>query len=137
VAEATSVRIAAGEQEGTVWGFDRLIREGKVDVAQPDLSRCGGFTVARKVITLAGLAGCAVCPHAWKSDLLTAASLHFNAVLPKALYQEYNVCEDPLARDLCRPALKCVDGWLAVPEGPGLGVEVNREIVERYRVRPG
>lgn len=134
LAEATDVRIAAGEQEATVWGFERLIREGKVDVAQPDLSRCGGFTVARKVVTLAQLAGCSVCPHAWQSDLLTAASLHLNAVLPQALFQEYNVCEDPLSRRLCRAPLECVDGWIAVPQGPGLGVEVDLETVQRYRV---
>lgn len=137
VAGATSVRIAAGEQEATVWGFDRLLREGKVDVVQPDLSRCGGFTVARKLLPLAQLAGAAVCPHAWQSDLLTAASLHFNAVLPNALFQEYNVCDDPLSRGLTREPLPCVDGWLAVPQGPGLGVEVNLETIQRYRVSRG
>ena len=134
VAEATPVRIAAGEQEATVWGFDRLIREGAVDVIQPDLSRCGGFTVARKAMVLAQLAGCSICPHAWQSDLLTAASLHLNAVLPQALFQEYNVCDDPISRSLCSPPLILEDGCLAVPQGPGLGVEINLEIVNRYRV---
>jgi L-rhamnonate dehydratase len=137
VAGSTSVRIAAGEQEATVWGFDRLLREGKIDVVQPDLSRCGGFTVARKVLTLAQLAGTSVCPHAWQSDLLTAASLHLNAVLPNALFQEYNVCDDPLSRGLSREPLPCVDGWLPVPQGPGLGVEVNLETLQRYRVSRG
>ena len=134
VAEASPIRIAAGEQEGTAWGFDLLIRQGKVDVAQPDLSRCGGFTVARKVIEIATEAGCEVCPHAWQSDLLTAASLHFNAVLPEALFQEYNVCDDPISRTLCKAPLRLVDGELAVPQGPGLGVEVDLDVVNRYRV---
>jgi L-alanine-DL-glutamate epimerase-like enolase superfamily enzyme len=135
VAESTGVRIAAGEQEATVWGFDRLIREGGVDVVQPDLSRCGGFTVARKALTLAQLAGRTICPHAWQSDLLTAASLHLNAVLPQALYQEYNVCDDPISRSLCVTPLRLEDGCLAVPKGPGLGVEINLEVVNRYRVK--
>lgn len=134
VADATEIRIAAGEQEGTVWGFEHLIREGGVDVVQPDLSRCGGFTVARKVVPLAETAGRAICPHAWQSDLLTAASLHLNAILPEALFQEYNVCDDPISRSLCRTPLQCVDGLLAVPEGPGLGVEVNEETVTRFRI---
>lgn len=134
VAEASPLRIAAGEQEGTTWGFDLLINQGKVDVAQPDLSRCGGFTVAKQVITMAGAAGIEVCPHAWQSDLLTAASLHFNAVLPEALFQEFNVCEDPISRSLTKSPLKLADGLLAVPQGPGLGVEVNLETVNRYRV---
>jgi L-alanine-DL-glutamate epimerase-like enolase superfamily enzyme len=135
VAEASPIRIAAGEQEATPWGFDLLIRQGKVDVAQPDLSRCGGFTVARKVIELAKDAGCEVCPHAWMSDLLTAASLHFNAVLPEALFQEYNVSDDPLSQALCKTRLRFEDGVLAVPQAPGLGVEVDPDVVNRYRVK--
>jgi L-alanine-DL-glutamate epimerase-like enolase superfamily enzyme len=135
VAEASPIRIAGGEQEGTAWGFDLLIRQGKVDVAQPDLSRCGGFTVAKKVIDLAKEAGCEVCPHAWMSDLLTAASLHYNAVLPEALFQEYNVCDDPISRSLCRTPLRMMDGLLAVPQGPGLGVDVDPDVVNRYRVK--
>lgn len=135
VAEASPLRIAGGEQEGTTWGFDLLINQGKVDVAQPDLSRCGGFTVAKKVIELAAAAGCDVCPHAWMSDLLTAASLHFNAVLPNALFQEFNVCDDPISRSLTKSPLRLVDGMLAVPQGPGLGVEIDLDTVNRYRVR--
>jgi L-rhamnonate dehydratase len=134
VADATAVRIAAGEQEGTVWGFEHLIRVGGVDVVQPDLSRCGGFTVARGIVPLTEATGRALCPHAWQSDLLTAASLHLNAVLPEALFQEYNVCDDPLSRSLCRTPLRCVDGLLAVPDGPGLGVEIDEETVARFRV---
>jgi len=134
VADATAIRIAAGEQEGTVWGFEHLIREGGVDVVQPDLSRCGGFTVARKVVPLAEAAGRSICPHAWQSDLLTAASLHLNAILPEALFQEYNVCDDPISRSLCRTPLRCVGGLLAVPDGPGLGVEVDEETVARFRI---
>jgi L-rhamnonate dehydratase len=136
VSEACPVRIAAGEQEATAWGFDLLIRQGKIDVAQPDLSRCGGFTVAKKVMAIAEDAGCGVCPHAWGSDLLTAASLHYNAVLPEALFQEFNVCDDPISRSLCRSSLKLVDGMLAVPQGPGIGVDVDMETVNRYRVNP-
>jgi L-alanine-DL-glutamate epimerase-like enolase superfamily enzyme len=137
VAEATPIRIAAGEQEGTVWGFEHLIREGGVDVVQPDLSRCGGFTVARKVVSLAEAAGRSLCPHAWQSDLLTAASLHLNAILPEALFQEYNVCDDPISRSLCRTPLRCMDGLLAVPEGPGLGVEIDEETIARFRAADG
>src|SRR5262249_16467314 len=122
------------EQEATLWGFERLIREGKVDVVQPDIGRCGGFTVARKIITLAQVAGCSICPHAWMSDLLTAVSLHYNPVLPNAVFQAFNVCDDPLSRALCRQPLRVVDGFLEVPQGPGLGVELNLDTIDRYRV---
>ena len=76
-------RLAAGEQEATAWGFRDLIQRGGLDVVQPDLTRCGGFTQARKIAWEAEYAGVDVCPHAWLTDLLTAASLHFNAVLPR------------------------------------------------------
>ena len=84
-AAGSKVRLAAGEQEATGWGFRRLIQEGKIDVAQPDLTRCGGFTQFRKIMWEAEYAGIDVCPHAWLTDLLTAASLHANAVLPLSL----------------------------------------------------
>ena len=71
------VRIAAGEQEATAPGFRRLISEGRIHVAQPDLSRCGGLTVARKIGWIAREASIDVCPHAWLTDLLgLPAGLH-------------------------------------------------------------
>jgi L-rhamnonate dehydratase len=134
LAEAVATPIAAGEQEATLWGFDTLIHRGGVDILQPDLSRCGGFTVARKIADLAELRNVAVCPHAWLSDLLTAASLHLNAYLKRSLFLEFNVSAGPMVRELCREPIRLEDGWIPVPQGPGLGVEVNEETIERYRV---
>ncbi|MCK6474430.1 MAG: mandelate racemase/muconate lactonizing enzyme family protein [Planctomycetes bacterium] len=129
------VRIAAGEQEATAPGFRRLISEGRVHVAQPDLSRCGGLTVARKIGWLAREASIDVCPHAWLTDLLTTASLHFNATLPKALFLEYNVCENPMLRDIVANPVKLnAGGTLDVPTEPGLGIEIDEKAVEKYRV---
>jgi hypothetical protein len=67
----------------------------KIDVAQPDLTRCGGFTQARKILWEAQRAGIDVCPHAWLTGLNSAASLHLNAVLERSLFLEYNVCDNP------------------------------------------
>ncbi len=131
-------RIAAGEQEATAWGFRELIRRGGIDVAQPDLSRCGGFTHARRIAWEAECAGVDVCPHAWLTDLLTAASLHFNAVLPRALFLEYNVSENPMLREVIEnPVQMDADGFIPVPQGPGLGIEVNESAVNRFRVNRG
>jgi L-alanine-DL-glutamate epimerase-like enolase superfamily enzyme len=134
LASAVATPIAAGEQEATLWGFDTLIHRGRVDIVQPDLSRCGGFTVARKVADLAELRNVAVCPHAWLTDLLTAASLHLNAYLKRSLFLEFNVSASPMIRDLCHEPLQLEDGFLRVPQGPGLGVEVDEETMARYRV---
>jgi L-alanine-DL-glutamate epimerase-like enolase superfamily enzyme len=134
-AAGVKTRLAAGEQEGTAWGFHDLIHRGQVDVVQPDLSRCGGFSQFRKIAWEAERAGVDVCPHAWLTDLLSAASLHANACLPRSLFLEYNVSSSPMLREIIRnPVEMDSDGMIAVPQGPGLGVEVDEKAVERYRV---
>jgi L-alanine-DL-glutamate epimerase-like enolase superfamily enzyme len=134
VADRVDTRVAAGEQEATIWGFERLIDEGKIDVAQPDISRCGGLTVAKKIADYAELRNISVCPHAWLSDILTSTSLHMNAYLRKSLFLEYNVSSGPLARDLSANPIELKDGYIDVPQGPGLGIELDAAAIEKYRV---
>lgn len=134
VAEAVEPLIACGEQEATEWGFQELIDRAKVDILQPDLTRCGGFTVARKIVHMAERANVLVIPHSWASDLLTAASLHLNAFQRRAVFIEFNTSQGPLSRELIKEPLSMQDGFLAVPEGPGLGVEVNEKVIEKYRI---
>jgi len=134
VAESVGTRIACGEQEATEWGFQQLIERARVDVLQPDLTRCGGFTVARKIVHMAERANRLVIPHSWSSDLLTAASLHLNAWQRRAAFVEFNTSQGPLSREMVRHPLRLEDGSVAVPCGPGLGVEVNEETLSRYRV---
>lgn len=130
-----TTRLAAGEQEATAWGFNDLITRGRIDVVQPDLSRCGGFSQARKILWEAERAGVDVCPHAWLTDLLTAASLHLNAVLERSLFLEYNVCENPMLREIIlNPVQMDADGMMSIPEGPGLGVEVNEKALAKFQV---
>jgi L-rhamnonate dehydratase len=130
----TTLRIAAGEQAAGYAEFERLAIEGGVDVLQPDLSRCGGITVGRQVADLATRRQIDCAPHAWLTDLLKAASLHLNAYLMNSLYLEYNVSSGSLLNNLCTTRLEMVDGVIEVPDGPGLGVEVDEEVVARYRV---
>jgi L-alanine-DL-glutamate epimerase-like enolase superfamily enzyme len=134
LASAVDTPIACGEQEATEWGFRALIETGKVDVIQPDLSRCGGFTTGRKIVHMAMLYNRLCLPHAWISDLLTAASLHLNAFMRRAVFQEFNVTKGPLSRELCQSPIVLEDGYLRVPQGPGLGVTVDETTVDKYRV---
>ncbi|MFN7923038.1 MAG: mandelate racemase/muconate lactonizing enzyme family protein [Bryobacteraceae bacterium] len=134
VAEAVDTQIACGEQEATEWGFRELIERARIDVVQPDLTRCGGFTVARKIVHMADRANVLVIPHSWSSDLLTAASLHLIAFQRRAAYVEFSTSQGPLSRALVRNRLQLEDGALRIPEGPGLGVEVDEAAVEQYRV---
>jgi L-rhamnonate dehydratase len=134
VAAAVDTLIACGEQESTPWGFRTLLERGKVDVVQPDISRCGGFTAARRIVHMTELYDRLCIPHAWTSDLLTAASLHLNAFMQRSVFLEFNVTQGPLSRALCRNPIVMSDGYVGVPQGPGLGVEVDEAAIQKYRV---
>jgi L-alanine-DL-glutamate epimerase-like enolase superfamily enzyme len=134
VSNAVETRIACGEQEATEWGFAQLIERGGIDVLQPDLTRCGGFTVARKIVHMADRANRLVIPHSWSSDLLTAASLHLTAFQRRAEFVEFSTSQGPLSRMLVKEPLRMKNGYLPVPTGHGLGVEVDDGVIEHYRV---
>jgi L-alanine-DL-glutamate epimerase-like enolase superfamily enzyme len=134
VAEAVETRIAAGEAESTCWSFRELMTRGRVDVLQPDLSRCGGLTVARQVAYMAQEANVMVCAHAWGSQLLTAATLHFAAFLSGQTFLEFNVGTDAISEGLVDRPLQIVDGHVAVPTGPGLGVDPDMERIRFLQV---
>lgn len=133
-AATTTLRIAAGEQHAGLAEFERLADEGRVDVLQPDLSRCGGLSVGRQIADLALRRQIDCAPHAWLSDLLKAASLHLNAYLMNSLYLEFNVSSASILNNLCRERIEMKDGLIAVPDAPGLGVEVDEKRVNKYRV---
>jgi L-alanine-DL-glutamate epimerase-like enolase superfamily enzyme len=135
LADEVDIRVAAGEQDTTVWGFRELIERGHVDLVQPDVTRCGGITELLRIGELARAHGVETVPHAWKSGIIKAASLHVNAVLPDALFQEYCVADTPINQTLVKERLPLdADGFVAVPTGPGLGVELDEDVLERYRV---
>jgi L-alanine-DL-glutamate epimerase-like enolase superfamily enzyme len=132
----SGLRIAAGEQEATRWSFGDLVRRGCVDVVQPDVTRCGGITELVRIAQLARDHGVVTVPHAWKSGIIKAASLHVNATLPgDGVFLEYCVADSPISRDLTHETFPLdADGYVDVPTGPGLGVTLDDEIVQRYRV---
>jgi L-alanine-DL-glutamate epimerase-like enolase superfamily enzyme len=135
VAEATTtLRIAAGEQAAGMIEFERLVREGHVDVLQPDLSRCGGLTIGRQIADLATRLQIDCAPHAWLTDILKAASLHLNAYLMNSLYLEYNVSTASILNQICTERIEMQDGMIIVPDRPGLGIEVDEAIVNKFRV---
>jgi L-rhamnonate dehydratase len=133
-AECTTLRLAAGEQHSGYTDFARLVDEGSIDVLQPDLSRCGGLTVGRQIADLAMHRQIDCVPHAWLTDLLKSASLHLNAYLMNSLYLEFNVSSASLLNTLCTTTITMVDGMIPVPTGPGLGVDVDEEMVRQFRV---
>ena len=129
------VPIAAGEQVATIWEFERFIRQGCVDVIQPDLSRCGGITVAKRVAELAHHAGIDLVPHSWLTHLLTGYSLQLIATLPRARFVEFNVSQSPLTRGITTQPFRLEpDGTIAIPDAIGIGFEVDPEFIKAHRV---
>jgi L-alanine-DL-glutamate epimerase-like enolase superfamily enzyme len=129
-----SVRVAAGEADETVAPFRALVERGHLDVLQPDLARCGGFTAARQIALLERSSSVEIVPHCFSSGVLVAASLHYVATLDRPTWSEYSVAASPLVNGILQTPFVLQEGRLAIPEGPGLGVELDDEAVARYRV---
>jgi L-alanine-DL-glutamate epimerase-like enolase superfamily enzyme len=132
--ELIPIRLAAGEADSGVKPFRALVEQGQVNVLQPDLARCGGFTVAREIGALTREHGVDVVPHCFSTGVLVAASLHFAASLDRPTYSEFSVADSPFVGRILTEPFELRDGSLAVPTGPGLGVELAEEFVARMRV---
>lgn len=135
LAERQSVPIAAGEWLTTRFEHLDLMDRGCVDVVQPDIGRVGGLTEARQVCDLARERNRIVVPHLWKTGLSIAAAAHLAAATEHCAFIEYmpsTLTESGLRRDLIADDLHLVDGSLALPSGPGLGVELDREALSYY-----
>ena len=137
---ALSVPIAAGENEHSIYGFDRLLNV--IDVAQPDVGSCGGISAARDIASLAQSRGVMVNPHVWGSAVAQAASLQVIAALPvtnHSLYPEQPILEydrssHPFRQDLVADAWRFEDGVVRVPDGPGLGIDIRMDTIEKFKV---
>ena len=136
IAQGLGYPIATGERLFHRSQFRPILESGAVDIVQPDISHCGGITEVRKVATLAETYDVALAPHCPLGPLTLAASLHVDFVSHNAFIQEqsmgihYNVGNDVLDYLVDPSPLKIVDGYIAAPTGPGLGVEINEEFVE-------
>ena len=132
---ASTLRIAAGEEEGGRRDFVRLMDEGQIDVVQVDLTRCGGFTEAVKIASLAADRGLPVVNHGFTTYLNVAAALHFLASIPNTLgLLEFVVEEGTTLRHHLTESIRAVDGRVAVPDAPGLGLAIHEEGLARFRV---
>jgi len=134
LADAAQVRISAGEADSGIGPFRALVERGHLDVLQPDVARCGGFTVARQIAELARTTAVEVVPHCFSTGVLVAASLHFVAILDRPTWSEFSVADSPLVNGILQTPFALNEGRLAVPTDPGLGIELDEEMVERMRV---
>jgi len=135
VSARSPIPIAAGEWLTTRFELLDLMDRGGVQVVQPDIGRVGGLTEALRVCELAGERGLRVVPHLWKTGISIAAAAHLAAVTPNCDYIEFlpsDLSASGLRKDLTSDELRMVDGVIPLPQRPGLGIELDRDALERY-----
>lgn len=142
VKSQTTIPISGGEAEFTRFGFNELIGRRAVDIVQPDCGVTGGISEFRKIATIASIHNIQCYPHVWGSAiaLYTGINCAFSLQdFPYKLVQEdmlleYDRTENIFREKLAKEPLKMVDGYIAPPTKPGLGIEIDEELIKAYRI---
>jgi L-alanine-DL-glutamate epimerase-like enolase superfamily enzyme len=134
LAAGVDTPIAAGEEETTLADFERLVTEGGVAILQPDVTRAGGILECLKVADYARRKGRRCVLHAWSTGIIKAATLHVLAAMDEAEYMEYCVQTTELNQRLVPERFPVVDGFVSVPDGPGLGIELDEAALREFAV---
>ncbi len=140
VKAALSIPIAGGEAEFTRWGFRPLITERLVDILQPDIAAAGGISETKKIADMANAFGVRVNPHVWGTAVALAASLQLIACLPHnppGLHPiepllEFDQSEHPIRMAVVTEPIVQQDGWVVIPDGLGLGIEIDRAALAKF-----
>jgi L-alanine-DL-glutamate epimerase-like enolase superfamily enzyme len=131
VAKALDVPVAGGEQDCSMYIWRRIIAIHAVDIAQPDVCYLGGISRSMRVAKLAADAGIAVVPHSANLSMVSVFTLHLLGAIPNAgPHMEFSIEPTAWTDGLYEPALKVVDGKVAIPDGPGWGVTINPKWLE-------
>lgn len=136
------IPVAGGECEFTRWGFREILTRRAIDIIQPDTCAAGGLSECQKIADMATAFGVRYVPHVWGTGIGLAAALQLLAVLPNTPPRhtplepmlEFDRSEHPFRQAVMKSEIEHEDGVVAVPNGPGLGIEINREVLDRYRV---
>jgi L-alanine-DL-glutamate epimerase-like enolase superfamily enzyme len=135
VADALDTAIAGYETELGLYGFRELIARGAVDIVQPDIAWTGGFSEGKRIAAFAQAHHRMVAPHAFGSAVLLTASLHYAASIPNGLVLEWDQNPNALRTELLKEELRLEsDSTVRPPERPGLGIELDRNALDKYRV---
>ncbi|MEQ1776548.1 MAG: enolase C-terminal domain-like protein, partial [Burkholderiales bacterium] len=140
---ALKVRISGAEQLRGHRAFRRMVQERALDIIQPDVCICGGFTEYRKIAAMASANHVRVIPHMFGTAIRLAATLQLLAAQPDSprahepfpALLEFDMSENALRTELAKEPIRHSDGIVAIPQGPGLGIEINRELLAKYAQR--
>ena len=124
--------IATGERFATIFEYQQLLVNRACAYVRPDLCLCGGLSGSKKVAALAEANHIKVIPHNPLSPVSTAACVQLDACIPNFALQEYTGESEPPKSELLVEPLRLEDGYLVVPEGPGLGIELNESAIAKY-----
>lgn len=134
------IPLAGGETWHTRWGMREPIEQHCVDIIQPDIGGCGGFTEGRRIADFASVHGVRVIPHVWGTAVQIAAALQFMAAMvpdpmrnrPIEPILEFDRTENPFRQAIVTTALEAQAGVITIPNGPGLGIEINRDALREF-----
>ena len=136
VAEHIHIPIATGERLHTIYEFEMLLRRGAVQYVRPDVCMAGGLTHSKKIAALAEAHHVGVVPHNPLSPVSTAACLQLAACIPNFAIQEYPKGElEPPKSEIVKTTLRVKDGFLIIPDAPGIGITLAEDAAERYPYR--
>ena len=130
VAAKCNIPIATGERFTTIFEYQQLLEANAAAYVRPDLCLCGGVSGCKKVAAMAEAHHVKVIPHNPLSPISTAACVQLDACIPNFALQEYTGESEPPKSELLKNPLELKDGYITVPDGPGLGVEINEEALK-------
>ena len=137
VAQKIHIPIATGERIHTIWEFEELLSRKAVQYVRPDVCLAGGLTHSKKIAALAEAHDAGVVPHNPLSPVSTAACLQLAACIPNFALQEYPTGElEPPKSEMVKEPLRVENGFLILPDTPGIGIELAEDAAERFPYRP-
>ncbi|MGE8944309.1 mandelate racemase/muconate lactonizing enzyme family protein [Leptospira interrogans] len=136
------IPVAGGECEFTRWGFREVLTRRAMDIIQPDTCAAGGLSECKKIADMANAFGVRYLAHVWGTGIGLSAALHLLAVIPdnpprhtsRQPLLEFDRSEHPFRQAVLKTPIEHENGIVAVPTGPGLGIEIDRTVLKRFTV---
>jgi L-alanine-DL-glutamate epimerase-like enolase superfamily enzyme len=132
VRRSSAVPISTGESEFTRHDFREIAELRGADVLQPDLAIAGGLTEGMRIGAIASAFNLRLAPHLWSGAPAFAAGLHLAATQSAGFILEYSLGHNPMLHDLIEEDFPVIDGMVAIPDRPGLGITVRESFLEQY-----
>ena len=127
-------KVAGGEALTTRYEFAEFLKKAQVDIVQPDITRCGGISEMRKIYDMAQMNGTKLIPHGFSTGILLAATVQFLAAAENGDLMEYSQSTSPLFQSLVKNRIPFENGYVTVPDCIGLGVELDEDMIEKYKI---